>query len=206
MVAAGRDRHVHDRARRDRVMRAKAFGNRRRRSTVPCGLFGARSQPAVASGTPACGTAACFAARSSNHAARRAARRGAALRTSRRRFAPTPGGCACGHSIDLSPSVARGDFDGDGRFDLAVLLRARSGWLGTIIVVFLDIERGSHPIVAGDGLETIATVRKGVRGHSYDDGRTFTYLADSIVTGCCECCAHALIYRRGRFFRVTVGD
>jgi len=57
-----------------------------------------------------------------------------------------------------TPSVTAGDFDGDGRSDLAVLLRARSGWPGAVIVVFLDSERGSTPIVAGGGLDVIATI------------------------------------------------
>lgn len=33
-----------------------------------------------------------------------------------------------------------------------------------------------------------------------------TFVNDTIETGCCECCAHALIFRAGRFFRVTTAD
>lgn len=106
----------------------------------------------------------------------------------------------------MTPSVAVGDFDGDGRSDLAVLLRARSGWPGAVIVVFLDSERGSTPIVAGGGLDVIATIAKGSRDYSYDDNRMITFRNDTIVARCRECSAHALIYRRGRFFRVTVSD
>jgi len=106
----------------------------------------------------------------------------------------------------MTPSVAVGDFDGDGRSDLAVLLRARSGWPRTIIVAFLDTERGLTTVLAGDGLEVISTIPKGTLDYSYDDNRMITFQNDAIETSCCECCGDALIYRRGRFFRVTTAD
>jgi hypothetical protein len=105
-----------------------------------------------------------------------------------------------------TPSVTVGDFDGDGRTDHAVLLRSRADSARTIIVALMQTDRGVEPLLAGGGLETISTAAKGSRDYSYEDNRMITLRNDPIVTSCCECCAHALIYRRGRFFRVSVAD
>jgi hypothetical protein len=105
-----------------------------------------------------------------------------------------------------TPSVTVGDFDGDGRSDHAVLLQSRADSTRTIIVALMQTDRGVEPLLAGGGLETISTAAKGSRDYSYEDNRMITLRNDTIVTSCCECCAHALIYRRGRFFRVSVAD
>ena len=109
-------------------------------------------------------------------------------------------------STDLDPkfaSVTAGDYDADGKIDVAVLLESKAEQ--TRVVVFLS-SAGSVPVVAGDGSMYVGTISRGSRGHDYDTERDFTYLNDAIFTGDFHCCGASFIWREGRFVRVATDD
>ena len=100
-------------------------------------------------------------------------------------------------------SVAAGDFDADGRIDVAVLVESRTQGR-TLVVVFMSSVRGG-PVVAGDGDAYVTTISRGTLGHDFDTETDFTYTTDAIFTGDLHCCGASLIWRDGKFARNTTG-
>jgi hypothetical protein len=110
-------------------------------------------------------------------------------------------------NTDLDPkmaSVAAGDYDGDGRTDVAVLLESAAADR-TMVVVFMS-RTGSLPVTAGDGSGYLGTISRGSRGHDYETERDFTYTSDAIFTGDFRCCGASFIWRDGKFVRVATDD
>ena len=110
---------------------------------------------------------------------------------------------------DLDPkwaSAASGDYDADGKVDHAILLQPKAPASGRPIVVVFLSSVGNEPVLAGDGNLYISTVRRGSRGHDHDTGRDFTYTTDAIFSGDFHCCGFSLIWRNGKFVRVSTAD
>ena len=110
---------------------------------------------------------------------------------------------------DLDPkwaSVASGDYDADGRIDYAILLQPKPTHSGKLIIVVFLSSVGDEPVVAGEGNLYISTVTRGSRGHNHDTGQDFTYTNDAIFSGDFHCCGYSLIWREGKFIRVTTAD
>ena len=109
---------------------------------------------------------------------------------------------------DIDPkyaSVTAGDYDADGRIDVAVLLESQAAGRGKI-VVFLSSVRGG-PVVADDsGNLYITTTLRGSLGHDFDTERDFTHERDAIFAGDFHCCGFSLIWRDGKFVRIATAD
>jgi hypothetical protein len=110
---------------------------------------------------------------------------------------------------DLDPrwaSVASGDYDADGRIDHAILLQPKPATSGKLTIVVFLSSVGGEPVVAGEGNLYVSTVTRGSRGHNHDTGQDFTYSNDAIFSGDFHCCGYSLIWRDGKFIRVTTAD
>jgi hypothetical protein len=116
------------------------------------------------------------------------------------------------------PHLIKGDFDGDGKADYAVLIVH-----GKVLnAAGVAVERGEKLIVflrrgrsyKSRRLENeayiadvyLALARKGEKAYNYETNRTFTYENDAIDLCYFEKGGTSYIYRKGRFRRVITGD
>ena len=105
-------------------------------------------------------------------------------------------------------SVARGDYDGDGMADIALLLRPKSGSGKYVISVCLSSKPAVLPelIPAAYTTGELSTTPRGQKYYDFNNGTEGTYELDGVGTSCCECCGATYIYRAGRFVEVVDSD
>src|SRR5262249_42009405 len=100
---------------------------------------------------------------------------------------------AVGAHLGPTPNVIVGDFDGDGRRDVAVLIEYRSVDQSnrsftdySEVIAFLDTRHGYEPIRLGDRIpepdhERYLTLQKrGAQGYDFEANKKFSYPHDSI--------------------------
>jgi hypothetical protein len=104
-------------------------------------------------------------------------------------------------------SVTIGDYDADGKPDVAVLMQSRNlaRTDGTIVVAFMT-SLGDAPVFAGRGSLFVATNKKGEAAHDFSLERDFTFTRDAIFTGDFHCCGDSLLFTSGRFIRIPTSD
>jgi hypothetical protein len=106
------------------------------------------------------------------------------------------------------PTTAFGDFDGDGRTDVALLLERVDSKVTRAISVCLSTRQGKPPVlieslyVNGE----IHVTKKGTPYHDFETGKDSVYLSDGITVACCECCGATYMYKENQFTRVVDGD
>ena len=105
-------------------------------------------------------------------------------------------------------SIARGDYDGDGRKDSALLLRPRSGSANYAISVCLSSKPTALPELIREAYTTgeLTTIPRGQKYYDFDDGSEGKYELDGVGTSCCECCGATYIFRAGRFVEIVDSD
>jgi hypothetical protein len=125
-------------------------------------------------------------------------------------YEPTPGSVERGpatHDTSNPYSRSRGDYDGDGKADIAILLSSASAGKYAISVCLSSKPSGSPELIkdaytAGP----ISTTPKGRKYHDFDTNTEHTYERDGIGSYCCECCGATYIYRSGQFVEVVDSD
>ena len=105
-------------------------------------------------------------------------------------------------------SRARGDFDGDGRMDTALLLRPASATGKYAIAVCLSSKPAVRPELIREAYTPgpITTTPKGRKYLDFDSNVERRYEHDGIGSYCCECCGATYIYRKGKFVEVVDSD
>lgn len=105
-------------------------------------------------------------------------------------------------------SVARGDYDGDGRTDIALLLQPKSGSGKYAIAVCLSTKPTGIPELIPDAYTTgeLSTTPRGQKYYDFNDGTEGKYELDGVGTSCCECCGATYIYRSGHFEEIVDSD
>jgi len=101
-----------------------------------------------------------------------------------------------------------GDYDGDGKEDIALLLRPRSGAGEYAISVCLSSKPSRAPEFIQEAYTygPLSTTPKGREYHDFDTGKEGLYEFDGIGSYCCECCGATYILRQGRFVEVIDSD
>jgi hypothetical protein len=117
-----------------------------------------------------------------------------------------------------TPYLIKGDFDGDGKSDFAVLIvqgRLPDAYgvrsiKGERLIVFLKKAHGYRLIVlehwGSDPEVYITLARKGQKGYNLKTGRTFRYALDDIEFSYFAKAGHSYVYYKRRFRRITTGD
>jgi hypothetical protein len=105
-------------------------------------------------------------------------------------------------------SIARGDYDGDGVTDIALLLRPKSGSGKYAISACLTSKPTALPELIRDAYTTgdLTTTPRGQKYYDFDDGTEGEYELDGVGTSCCECCGATYIFRSGRFVEIVDSD
>ena len=116
------------------------------------------------------------------------------------------------------PHLVKGDFDGNGKTDHAVLIihGTVSNSAGAVngkrscVIVFLTSRRGYRPVVIFDDVYSpevyLDRARKGQEDYNIETQRKFTYATDAVVVINAEKTAKSYVYRKGRFRPITTGD
>lgn len=105
-------------------------------------------------------------------------------------------------------SETRGDYDGDGTTDVALLLGPTAGVAKHAISVCLSSKPSRLPELILDAYTAapLSTTPKGRKYHDYNTETVGTYELDGVGSYCCECCGATYIYRNGRFAEIIDGD
>ena len=118
-------------------------------------------------------------------------------------------------SPDSQLNLVRGDFDGDGRTDYALLIEHGNIFNGAgvnigrnnHIVAFLKRGAGYRAyLVDSNAGNYLLLWRKGDKGFSYETQKNFVFAKDAIEAVIFEKAGTYYIYEKGKFRRVTTGD
>lgn len=126
-------------------------------------------------------------------------------------YIPAPGSAERGAAVLNSRepySRTRGDFDGDGKMDWAILLRPKSGNGKFAISVCLSSRASRAPELIPDAYTAgpLSTTPKGRKYLDSDSNFERRYEHDGIGSYCCECCGATYIFRNGQFVAVVDSD
>lgn len=105
-------------------------------------------------------------------------------------------------------STARGDYDGDGRKDDALLPKPKSGSGKYAISVCLSSKPTALPDLIREAYTTgeLTTIPRGHQYYDFNDGTEGRYELDGVGTSCCECCGATYVFRAGRFVEIVDSD
>jgi len=127
-----------------------------------------------------------------------------------------PDVAAWAHTQGFDPRVARGDFDGDGRVDVALLVQARATPVleyperisASRVAVCLDRSSGLTVHVIDDPYcgDYIRRAPKGARYHDFETEAKGVYPSDGVTTVCFKKASATYVYDGARFRRIVDGD
>ncbi len=117
------------------------------------------------------------------------------------------------NNFPYSPNFIKGDWNGDGKIDYAVLIE--QGKLKnsqdevieerSFIIAFVRTQkRFKHCTLEGG--DYIQVFKKGVKDYDYESDKDFIYKNDSIFAGSGECCGSSYIWRKGKFVEIVTSD
>jgi len=117
-------------------------------------------------------------------------------------------------SPEARPEIIRGDFDGNGRLDYALLithgqiLNSGGEAIGrkVYIAAFLKRGRGYKLHLLSEGGDYLALGKKGTYGYDFHAERKLKYMHDVIESGHFEKTGWAYIYKGGKFRYVYTAD
>ncbi len=113
----------------------------------------------------------------------------------------------------FEPNLIKGDWNGDGRIDYAVLIEQSKlkNSLGEIIgeriftVAFVRTQNGFKNFTL-EGGDYIQVFKKGEKDYNYESGKDFIYKNDSIFVGAGECCGSSYVWKKNRFVGIVTSD
>jgi len=127
-----------------------------------------------------------------------------------------PDVAAWAHTQGFDPRVARGDFDGDGRVDVALLVQARATPVleyperisASRVAVCFDRSSGLTVQVIDDPYcgDYIRRAPKGGRYHDFETDANGVYPSDGVTTVCFKKASATYVYDGARFRRIVDGD
>jgi hypothetical protein len=118
-------------------------------------------------------------------------------------------------SPDSQPDLVKGDFDGDGQLDYALLIEHGDIVNGARVVIGRNnhivafLKRGDDYksyLVGSNTGEYLCLRRKGDGGYNYETQKEFTFANDAIEAEIFEKAATAYVYENGKFRAIITGD
>ncbi len=103
------------------------------------------------------------------------------------------------------PNLIKGDWNGDGKTDYAVLLEKVNNPEGSIIIVLMKARKNYESYILG-AYDCIMSVKKGERDYDFDSGKYFRYKNDAIFTYIWEKAGVTYIWKKGKFDVITTSD
>ena len=113
----------------------------------------------------------------------------------------------------FEPNLIKGDWNGDGKIDYAVLIR-QGKWKNsdgkaivdrTFTIAFVKNQKGFKHFRL-EGGDYIQIFKKGVKDYNYDSNKDFIYKNDAIFVGVGECCGSSYIWKKGKFIGFITSD
>ena len=112
-----------------------------------------------------------------------------------------------------SPNFIRGDWNGDGKNDYAILIEQGKlkNYLGEVyedrrlIVIFIKTRKG-FKYFRFDGADYIALMKKGSIDYNYETDKKFRYKTDAIFSGFWEKSGSSYVWRKGKFVQIATSD
>lgn len=108
----------------------------------------------------------------------------------------------------FAPNLIKGDFDGNGKTDYAVMIQRENNAQPAIsTVVFLHSAKGykMFDLEGGDG-DYIVLEKKGTRAFDHDKNKGFAHKYDAVSVGIWEKAATSYIWKNGKFNGVITSD
>lgn len=113
----------------------------------------------------------------------------------------------------FAPNLIRGDWNGDGRMDYAVLIV--QGKLENaagediddrrLLIAFVKSRKG-FKYFQFDGSDFIQLMKKGAKDYDYDAAKDFRYKTDAIFSGIWEKAGVSYIWKKGKFVEIITSD
>lgn len=103
------------------------------------------------------------------------------------------------------PDRIAGDWNGDGRQDLAVLLQHRQDASKRILLVLLRSARGYNTYILEPD-DCLMSIKKGEAGYDFETGRKFRYRNDAIFSYIFEKAGTSYIWEKNRFRGIVTSD
>lgn len=104
------------------------------------------------------------------------------------------------HPFD--PNFIKGDWNGDGKTDYAVLIKVKNQ---NKTIAFVRSRR-SFKYYSLEGGDYIQVFKKGMKDYNYDAQKDFAYKNDSIFVGAGDCCGSSYIWQKGKFVGIVTSD
>ncbi len=113
----------------------------------------------------------------------------------------------------FEPNLIKGDWNGDGKIDYAVLIEhgklknPQGEVIGerTFTIAFVRTRKGFKHFTL-EGGDYIQIFKKGEKDYNYDSGKDFIYKNDAIFVGIGECCGSSYIWKKGKFIGFVTSD
>jgi hypothetical protein len=110
-----------------------------------------------------------------------------------------------------SHNLIKGDWNGDGKSDYAILINHGKVQLGSSdyeptawTIAFIKTKKG-YSFYKLDGGDSIVLMKKGTRDYNYETGKKFIYKNDAIFVGI-EWSGSSYIWRKGKFIGFATSD
>lgn len=113
----------------------------------------------------------------------------------------------------FAPNLIRGDWNGDGRMDYAVLIE--QGKLKNtaneiiedrrLLIAFVKNRKGFR-YSQFDGGDFIQLMKKGAKDYDYNTGKDFRYKTDAIFSGIWEKSGVSYVWEKGKFVEIVTSD
>lgn len=115
--------------------------------------------------------------------------------------------------FSFQPNLIKGDWNGDGKTDYAVLIKQGSlyNYLGEpyaerrFMVAFVKTKKG-FKYFRFDGSEYIALIKKGAQDYDYETDKKFRYRRDAIFDGFWEKAGVSYVWEKGKFRVIATSD
>jgi hypothetical protein len=105
-----------------------------------------------------------------------------------------------------TPTIARGDFNGDGTEDVGLLIDHETGCLLIIAHRIGGSDQYSIVHFPADNADYILVSRKGKMGYDHNTGKGFTFPLDSVEVNWFEKAARAYVFKDGTYCVAQTSD
>ncbi len=117
------------------------------------------------------------------------------------------------NNFPYSPNFIKGDWNGDGKIDYAVLIEqgklenSQSEVIGErrFTVAFVRTQK-SFKYFQFDGGDYIELMKKGSKDYNYETDKNFRYKTDAIFDGIWEKAGVSYVWERGKFIEIITSD